>query len=258
MPPMAKVESWFPRFSQSLVRRLPRADWPAPTCEFWDEVRSFLVHKGATEEVAREAMSILAEDPPKFLDNVIPSFRGAIEAVWKRAEAADAPAGGTFAEAQAASRHCPDCSGMGQVVVFHRSVLRSIAAHCECAAGRWLHANRTKDLPEPERRRYLRLLDVKAGIVPYVLDQPRLESLADAAGRPLPEVWAANNPPAGPARKPGRAGLGELVPVVPIPPRPMPAPAPEPGPGPEPGAEPQPAAGYDPGDDSPSWPRIVM
>jgi hypothetical protein len=217
---MASVESWFLRFSQSVTRRLPRADWPPPTEEFWDEVRACLVRHGATEGAAREALSILAEGPPKFVGELIPALIAALKVAWKRSEVAGGgPPGGTFAEASAASRGCPDCGGMGQVVVFHRTICRSLTAHCECAAGRWLHAARGKDLPEGKV--LLRLLDVKTGQTAYGVEQPSLDTLTDPTGTPLPEVWARNNPPPGAAsRRRPPSGLGELVPVAPLPPRP--------------------------------------
>jgi hypothetical protein len=225
---MATVESWYLKFQKSLLLRLPRADWPEVGSEFWDEFRHSLIRHGATEGDARGALSLLVEDPPKFVGELVPGFKKALQAVWKRSEVEDGrPVGGTFAEASAASRYCQNCDGGGQVVVFHQMVCRSVAAYCECAAGKWLYATRSKDLP-PDRR-LVRLLDVTTDGTCFSLEQPPLESLTDPFGTPLPEVWAKNNPPLSSGAGGGRklpSGLGQLVPVVPISPKPASAPDP--------------------------------
>lgn len=161
------VEDWFASFIGYLQAAVPRPDWPSKGDPYWPVMRSALVRCGATEDDARDAVDLIVESPPQYLDRFI---SGLVESVRmardsRRGRIGDVPK--DRAEAEAESRDCPECSGCGMTV--RRAMVRpridrpafeaSIGVICHmCVAGRWIARRQAEDPPK-DRRTILDLAD---------------------------------------------------------------------------------------------------
>lgn len=168
---MATVDSWFRRFAERHVERVPREDWPAPGSEFWAVVKAALVRHGVEEYVADEASRIMAEGEPVFPDRFVAALLATVRQVWKSSEVAVAGEGGGRESAERASRDCDDCGGRGLATRFrHESRApgrpEAVVFYCLCPFGRWVeNAHRTGDESSREARRR----------IPDLADVPELQ-----------------------------------------------------------------------------------
>ncbi len=168
---MAKVETWFLRFIGTLIEVLPRADWPSPDSEFWESYRRAFVRHGVTETVLTEAVQLLAEEPPSFLDRMLPELLAKVKTVWKNSELPDSVEVGSLEAAKLRSRDCIDCYGMGFATRFrHASKVKgkptSVVFYCMCPMGRALessHRTGTEKVRDAHAR------------IPDLADHPKLQ-----------------------------------------------------------------------------------
>lgn len=134
--------SWFARWRGRLIDRLRRLDWPEGDNVWWSDLERLVADTGCDETAATAAITSLFRDPPPYLDQ----YPGAIVAAI---EALDDGKKRTRAEAEFASKGCPECGGDGCTVRFiptRRHGIRRVAMICHrCAAGQWMRDWRGKE-----------------------------------------------------------------------------------------------------------------
>jgi hypothetical protein len=91
MPPRPDLDprsDWFLGWAGRLQLRVPRADWPdIDDLVFWDVYRAAFGRHGIHEPLADAASLLLAEAPPKYLDQQLGAILGHARAILARTQA---------------------------------------------------------------------------------------------------------------------------------------------------------------------------
>jgi hypothetical protein len=154
---MDRVEDWIGEFYVKHTDRCPREDWPQADTEaessFIDAWRHAFVTRGVEHPLADAASLDMAGEPPRFLDQHLPTL---VKLAMDLRRLRDAGLGlevqaGTVESASVASRDCPDCGGSGGAVRYvHEDILgrirtlggnlaplgSAVAYPCSCPLGR--------------------------------------------------------------------------------------------------------------------------
>lgn len=191
---MARSKDVFMNWVGRLVDRMPRADWPPPASEYWQDLRAVWGKYGISPEVADSALLTMIESPAPFPDQFVSAFLATVRAV--RAASGTGPYGvdpTSYEAARIASgalrggQGCEWCDGSGTLTVYHsapaatRGLPATAAAHCVCPAGRWVRSNlRSRDAATC--RRYVDVAEVLECRTPWMLSPPGV--LVDEAEAP--------------------------------------------------------------------------
>jgi hypothetical protein len=160
---MARINEWWPAFLDGHQRRFPGIRWPqgAEGVEFYVAWRKLFVMRGVTDlAIATEASERLLASPPYDVAGHPAALCELATAVHReRSAAASGLDPSTREGAEASSRDCPICQGVGLVVRYRRRSLRpdrppSIVLYCTCLYGKWIRRAHAQDAPDVRRRIY--------------------------------------------------------------------------------------------------------
>jgi hypothetical protein len=150
------IHEWLQGFLADMRDAFPPADWPAPGTEaydaFFELFRRAFARNGISEQEARDALTLLAEDPPRWKAEAIQKTVAAVKINREMATANPAaqPAQGPPVlvpprEAVAVSQDCPECGGTGWA--RRRAKWETIDRPfeldltCRCPLGMWRSAH---------------------------------------------------------------------------------------------------------------------
>jgi len=171
---VATVESWFADWVGRFVEIVPRQDWPMPDSEYWEVVKRGFIRQGVNLIVAEEASQRLAEEPPPFLDRMLPELLAKSRTIFKENESSSRSASNGSEtdrlDAEAASQNCDraGCGGKSGLTILyrHQSAVQGenneVVFYCNCAMGQWIAAAHRKGSDEAARsfsRRMPNLID---------------------------------------------------------------------------------------------------
>lgn len=191
-----RVEVWFDGFALRLVERLDRQNWLDDGVEFWDGIRSRVVHHGIREAEADAASLLLLDDPPEYRNQLWTALLRAFHAVRASHEASASAAPDDCEAARVASLGCPYCHGQGLLSVSHsrggdpdKHCPPTLTAVCVCPAGRWHKTQVLRSLPQGRKAGMIDLAAVLDGSSAYrlAITDPGFDMLASAYWQSLPE-----------------------------------------------------------------------
>lgn len=184
------VDDWFLDFVTEHRARHPHAFLPAleqPEGEkFYEGWRSDLIHKGIHDyAIATEASTRLMAEMLKSPRDHFPRLCEIAVSLYKQRNITSNSGDASSVEAViAASKDCPHCEGRGWARIEHDDpahVPPTTVAYCVCLFGRWIRNQHAKKAPDLVRR--IPDFDlVRAGRLPWHLEQPSVEDLPDPVG----------------------------------------------------------------------------
>lgn len=151
-----RYPDWYGDFFKAHVGRCRRPGWPEPGTPSWpiffEPWAEDLARVGAGPEEARAASFHLASHPPEHISDHLPGLIARVE--QSRRDGLVGPS--DRATAEAASRDCPECSGMGLASRDHEKPgygRYSASYYCHrCPMGRWLKQAHGRDPKAPRLR----------------------------------------------------------------------------------------------------------
>jgi hypothetical protein len=254
-----RIEEWLQGVLLDLREAYPPADWPNVGTEAYDEFferfRKAFARNGVSEAESREAIDVMAEDPPRFKAEAVQKTVDAVKAIRETSPATDGLTGAPISAvvvpprgAVEASKDCPECRGTGwaQRRAKWHSIERPFLLNmtCRCPLGLWrsahdeegefdsLQANPDIWDAELSHRTWTdRVIDSPCRtavgsegkwhyLKPGDLAPPTIASVREMAIQTARDMAP---PSATPHRR--RPDLGKVEPAVPIPPKPAPEPA---------------------------------